>query len=55
MLENLKKEVDKGMPVISYIKKKYGFESVEAFETYIEGLKKKAEKYDALAKNKTTE
>ncbi|MDT2823082.1 hypothetical protein P7H74_15125 [Enterococcus devriesei] len=55
MLENLKKDFDKGMPVITYIKKKYGFDSIEEFEKYMKDLKEKAEKYDALAKNKATE
>lgn len=55
MLENVKTAFDKGMPVITYIKKKYGFDSVEAFESYIEDLKEKAEKYDALTNDKVIE
>lgn len=48
MLDNLKKDFDKGMPVITYIKKHFGFESVDEFESYIKNLKEKAEKYDQL-------
>lgn len=48
MLNNMKNEFDKGMPVITYIKKKYGFSSVEEFENYVDELKEKADKYDAL-------
>ncbi|MGX6969489.1 hypothetical protein [Vagococcus bubulae] len=50
MLDNLKQEFDKGMPVITYIKKKYGFDSVEEFEAYIKELKEKADKYDEQQK-----
>lgn len=50
MLENVKKEFDKGMPVITYIKKTYGFDSIEEFETYVKELQEKATKYDALQK-----
>ncbi|MCI1904236.1 hypothetical protein QUW13_09455 [Enterococcus hirae] len=46
MFEKAKKEFDKGMPVITYIKRKYGFDSVEAFEKYIAELEDKAKKYD---------
>ncbi|NLW79236.1 MAG: hypothetical protein GXY32_07490 [Ruminococcaceae bacterium] len=47
MAGDFKKAFDKGMPVITWVKKQ-GFDSVEAFEAYIEELKEKAEKYDAL-------
>lgn len=49
-MNNIKKSFDKGMPIITYIKKKYGFASVEEFEAYIGGLKAKADKYDKLQK-----
>lgn len=52
MLDNMKKEFDKGMPIVTYIKKKYGFSSVEEFENYIAELKEKADKYDALSQGK---
>lgn len=48
MLDNMKKELDKGMPVITYVKKKYGFSSIEEFESYVAELKEKADKYDDL-------
>lgn len=48
MMDNFKKEFDKGMPVITYVKKKFGFNSVEYFESYIEALKEKADKYDRM-------
>lgn len=47
MKMDLKKEFDKGMPIITYVKK-YGFQSIEEFENYIAILKEKAQKYDAL-------
>ncbi|MDR2977039.1 MAG: hypothetical protein LBV19_07025 [Streptococcaceae bacterium] len=50
MFEKAKEELDKGMPVISYIKKNYGFDSVAEFEAYIAKLKEKADKYDLLLK-----
>lgn len=49
MAGDFKKEFDKGMPVITWVKKQ-GFASVEAFEAYIAELKEKAEKYDAMAR-----
>lgn len=52
MMNNFKKEFDKGMPVITYIKKKFGFSSIEEFETYVEDLKEKAGKYDNLTHEK---
>lgn len=48
VLEELKKEFDKGMPIITYVKKNYGFQSIEAFEAYIAELQEKAKKYDEL-------
>jgi hypothetical protein len=42
------KEFHKGMPIITYIKKKYGFQGVEEFEKYVATLKEKAQKYDEL-------
>lgn len=39
MSSKLRKEFDKGMPVITYIKKKYGFSDVKEFESYIALLK----------------
>lgn len=45
------KELNKGMPIITYVKKNFGFKSMEEFEAYIEQLKEKAEKYDALMAN----
>lgn len=45
---DLKKEFDKGMPTITYVKKKYGFHSIEEFEKYIAELTEKAKKYDEL-------
>lgn len=53
MLNELKTEFDKGMPVATYIKKKYGFTSIAAFEEYVASLKLKAEKYDQLIKQET--
>ncbi|MGG5316134.1 hypothetical protein [Enterococcus sp. AZ072] len=50
MLKNIKDEIDKGMPVITYIKKKYGFNSIEEFEAYIKLLEEKSNKYDDLKK-----
>ncbi|GAB2025306.1 hypothetical protein [Lactovum odontotermitis] len=50
MFEKAKEELDKGMPLISYIKKNYGFDSVAEFEAYVAELKEKAEKYDSLTK-----
>ncbi|WP_158559352.1 hypothetical protein [Melissococcus sp. OM08-11BH] len=50
MFDNLKEEFDKGMPITTYIKKKYGFDSVEEFEAYIKKLKEKADKYDEQQK-----
>lgn len=50
MFDNLKEEFDKGMPVITYIKQKYGFDSIEEFESYIKELKEKADKYDEQQK-----
>lgn len=52
MFEKAKKELGKGMPVITYIKKKYDFDSVEEFEAYISILQEKAKKYDDLLKKK---
>lgn len=49
---DLKKEFDKGMPVITYVKKKYGFQCIDEFEQYIAQLQEKAQKYDELMKNK---
>lgn len=49
--KGLKKDLDKGMPVITYIKTKFGFESVEDFESYINGLREKADKYDQIIKD----
>lgn len=51
MLNNLKKDFDKGMPVITYIKKKFGFESIEDFENYVKELQSKADKYDQIVKD----
>lgn len=51
MFENAKKEFDKGMPVITYIKKKYGFNSIEEFEAYISKLEEKVAKYDEQSKS----
>lgn len=51
MLDNLKKELDKGMPVTTYVKKKYDFDSVEEFEKYVTLLQEKASKYDKLSKD----
>lgn len=50
MFDNLKKDFEKGMPVITYIKKNFGFDSVDEFENYIRDLKEKAAKYDQLVK-----
>lgn len=44
-------ELNKGMPTITYVKKKFGFTSIEAFEEYVAKLKEKAEKYDAAMAN----
>lgn len=44
MDNRISKELNKGMPTITYIKKKFGFQSIEAFEGYVEMLRKKAEK-----------
>lgn len=49
-MEDFKKEFNKGMPVITYIKKRFGLASVDEFEQYIETLKAKAEKYDEMTK-----
>lgn len=54
MMDNFKKEFDKGMPVITYVKKKFSFSSVEEFESYIEALKEKADKYDRLMEEKNS-
>lgn len=47
-LESLKKEFYNGEPIITYIKKNYGFQSVKAFEEYSTQLQRKAKKYDEL-------
>lgn len=46
MFEEVKREFDKGMPVLTYVKKRYGFSSVEEFESYIAELHEKAQKWD---------
>lgn len=48
MMKDFKKEFDKGMPSITYIKKKFGFQSIDEFEAYIAELKEKAQKYDEM-------
>lgn len=47
-VEEFKKEFDKGMPTITYVKKRYGFQSIDAFEAYVAQLQEKAKKYDEL-------
>lgn len=47
-ISDFKKEFDKGMPVSTYIKKKYNFDNIDEFEKYIHELQEKAEKYDNL-------
>ena len=48
MLKHFKINFDKGMPIITYIKKNFGFSSVEEFENYIHDIQHKATKYDQL-------
>lgn len=47
-LDNLKREFDKGMPVITYIKKKFDFDNISDFEEYIVEIQEKAKKYDEI-------
>lgn len=48
MIDKIKTEFNNGMPVITFVKKNYGFSSVEEFQQYVAVLQEKAAAYDKI-------